>query len=984
MALVSGRSLADRLQLPNAGLGQTIRGRLWEDLEAASRADEADSLLKDALEGALKRLQVLALLQRLEDGSPYLTGLVRRDPFRFARLLDGAPEELLEQLLLRFQNQAQSARDIRELMVILRQLKGEGALLTAIADIGNVWQIMTVTHALTRIADAAVSQTVRFLFRRAAENNQWLDEAVEDPAANSGYFVLAMGKHGAFELNYSSDIDLIVFYDASKARLSQLDEMQSFYVRLTRDLVKCLSEQTADGFVFRTDLRLRPDPGATQVAMSTGAALHYYEGVGQNWERAAMIKARPVAGDLASGQDFLQDLEPFIWRKYLDYAAIADIHAMKRQIHIHRGFGEIAVAGHDIKVGRGGIREIEFFAQTQQLIAGGRQPALRLRETLSVLGKLAERGWIEKSTSLELEEAYCFLRWLEHRIQMVADQQTHRIPSEQQALKKLAQFAGFSGEEEMSREVRKHLETVQRHYSVLFEDTPQLSAAIDNLVFTGEDDDPGTLEALAKMGYQRPSQVIATIRSWHRGRYPAVRSEKVRERLTNAQPHLIEALSDTVDPDAALIGFDRFLSRLPAGIQLFSLLNARPELLRLMATIMGSAPRLAGILSRRPRLFDAVLDPRIIGSTPQSEEIEEIITSELAGAPSFEDVLDRARVIGGEQVFLVGARILTGVVTAGVAGSTFALLAEALIRQLHATVERNFLEQNGWVDGGCLAVVALGKLGGREMTASSDLDLITVYDFAPGTTASVGPRPIAPSQYYSRVTQRLISALSAQTREGLLYEVDMRLRPSGQQGPLATQFSSFVAYQNTQAWTWEQMALTRARVVSGPVELKQRIEAAIRESLTQKRDRDATVEAVREMRARIAKEKGTEDIWDLKQVRGGLVDIEFATQFLQLVHASDEPAILDQNTHTALTKLGEADLLDRRRTRVLLDTLDLIQELGQVTRLCFEGPFDPQRAPNGLKELIAKTVGEATLDDVERRLKQALAAASTVYAEILD
>ena len=966
--------LSDRLQTGPLARGSDDDHTLAEELLA--KCDAADGAVLD--KPAVRRL-----IAGISDGSPYLTGLLHRDPGRACRLFGSSPEARLDALIVELGEAVRAVASRKELLAALRAFKNEAALLISLADLGGVWPIMTATRALTRVADAAVSEAVGHLFREAQAKGLWLGDDTAEPAPGSGYFVLAMGKHGAFELNFSSDIDLIVFYDRDKAQLADRSEAQTFYVKLTQELVKCLSEQTEDGYVFRADLRLRPDPGATQVAMSTDAALQYYESFGQNWERAAMIKARPIAGDTAAGEAFLKDLAPFVWRKYLDYAAIADVHAMKRQIHVHRGFGKIAVAGHNIKVGRGGIREIEFFAQTQQLIAGGRQPDLRSRETLNTLDILAARGWIEPQARDDLAEAYCYLRWLEHRIQMVADQQTHELPSDPDQLAGFARFAGYEDVAALTAAVRRRLETVQQHYSVLFEDVPQLSTTSANLVFTGEDDDPGTIEALTAMGYARPAHVVATVRAWHRGRYPAVRSEKVRERLTEVQPVLIEALADTVDPDAALIGFDRFLGQLPAGIQLFALLKANPELMRLLANIVGSAPRLANILSKRRRVFDAVLDPRTIAPTPDASEIADVIAREFAAAGSFEEVLDRARVIGGEQTFLVGVRILTGDISAENAGSAFATLAEELIRQLHDAVTTDFTERHGEIAGGSIGVVAMGKLGGREMTASSDLDLITVYDFNPAATESNGARPLAPSQYYARQTQRLISALSAPTAEGLLYEVDMRLRPSGQKGPVATQLSSFVEYQKTQAWTWEHMALTRARVIAGPAPLRDKIAAAIHDSLIMPRDHDKVADGVRDMRQRIAKEKGTENIWDLKQVRGGFVDIEFACQFLQLVHAAARPDVLDQRTEQAIGKIRDAGLLSAGSASALLDTLGLIQALGQVTRLCFEGPFDPEKAPDGLKDLLAKIGGEPNFGQLEARLRQALADSAAAYDAIV-
>jgi [glutamine synthetase] adenylyltransferase / [glutamine synthetase]-adenylyl-L-tyrosine phosphorylase len=916
-------------------------------------------------------------------GSPYLTALILRQPERLVRMLRCTPEVRLAEALA--QVEMTQPATLADLMSQLRIVKTEVALLTALADLGGVWPVMTVTDALTRLADACLQAAVRFLFAQAVDRGEWLPapgDAVPETA--SGYIVMAMGKYGAFELNYSSDIDLIVFYDAAKARLRGDVGIQQFFVRMTRDIVKIMQERSADGYVFRTDLRLRPDPGATQVALSTDAAMHYYESFGQNWERAAMIKARPVAGDIDAGEALLKDLSPYIWRKYLDYAAIADIHAMKRQIHAHKGFGEIAVAGHNIKVGRGGIREIEFFCQTQQLIAGGRQPDMRIRPTLEVLRQLVTRGWIKPIVEAELNDAYHYLRALEHRLQMVADEQTHTLPSAGDALDRFARFAGYPATEALTVELTRWLSTVQTHYASLFEDAPKLTHADINMVFAGAQDDPSTLKALAAMGYSQPNQVIATVRGWHHGRYRAVSTARARERLTDVQPLLIEALAATANPDAALGSFDRFLADLPASVQLFSLLRANPRLLHLIAEIMGSAPRLARILSRRRRVIDAVLDPRVFGTLPTVADTRALIASEIGSTSTYEDALDRARVVGTEQAFLIGVRSLSGAIRTGEAGGAYTLLAEELLSAIWTTVEADFVTAHGRVDGGGAVVLALGKLGGGEMTATSDLDLIIVYDFATSAAMSNGPRPLSVPQYFARLTQRLISAISAPTAEGQLYDVDMRLRPSGQKGPVATQLASFIDYQATEAWTWEHMALTRARVICGPPDLAEKVTVAIRDALTKRRDQTKTAGDVRDMRDLIAKEKGSTDIWNLKQVRGGLVDVEFIVQYLQLKHASACGDVLHPNTGMALQRLSAAGFLNITDTAALCDAWRLYSELTQITRLSSDGQFDPVTAPDGLKQLLMRVADTPTFALLEAQLRDVQADVASRFRRLLE
>ncbi len=954
-----------------AGVDEPSRG--MADLQALM-TDCASDGLRQVLAGE----RIAALVSGVLQWSPYLSQLIYRDPARLLSILTSVPEARFAELTAALHRDMAEMSDEAQAKRCLRGYKNDVALMTALADIGGVWPVMTVTRVLSEAADAAVGSAVRYLFRMAASRGQWSPLDAAEAEKGSGYFVLAMGKHGAFELNYSSDIDLIVFFDRALARVTGDKDVQSFYVRLTKDLVSLLEDRTADGYVFRTDLRLRPDAGATQVALSTVAAHGYYETVGQNWERAAMIKARCCAGDLVAGETFLEELAPFIWRKYLDFAAIADVHAMKRQIHAHKGIGGISVLGQNVKLGRGGIREIEFFAQTQQLIAGGRQLDLRTKATLDTLKALEARNWVKPDVRRELEAAYTFLRRLEHRLQMVADEQTHDMPETEQGLESIARFAGYATADALSAGLVAMLQTVERHYAGLFEDAPELTRAGTNMVFAGATDDPRTIEELARLGYSQPSQVLAIVRGWHHGRTPAVRSAQARERLTEVQPRLIAALADTVDPDAAIASFDNFLSELPAGVQLFSLLKANPSLMQLIASIMGSTPRLARILSRRRRLLDAVLDPQLLSTDIDADELDALLAREFREARSklpddpMQDILDTARVIGSEQAFLVGIRVLSGRVTAAEAGASYALIAERLVAALLREVQRTFEAEHGRIPGGEVVIVAMGKLGGREMTASSDIDLILIYDCAPDAVQSDGRRPLAPSHYYARLTQRLIAAISAQTAEGSLYEVDMRLRPSGQKGPVATRLSSFVEYQNSEAWTWEHLALTRARVIAGSFELQDQVDAAIRSVLTKPRDRAKIAADVLEMRQRIADEKGTADIWNLKQVRGGLVDLEFIAQHLQLVTAAAHPSVLDTNTLTALEKLTGAGVLGADTCAQLTEAGRLLHDLTQIVRLSLDDGFDPQTAPEGLKQLLARAGGTESFEALEIRLKALL------------
>ena len=707
-----------------------------------ARAERTLAALAEGEGGFLPAPPMLPWLRAAFGNSPFLARLAVREREFLSRWLSRPPTAALAQIAADCRT-ASSAPDIAAAMAILRRAKRQAALVIAFADIAGVWSLQHVTRALSDFADVCVSSALRFLLIQKA---QQAEMGASDPAkleSETGLVILAMGKYGAFELNYSSDIDLVVFYDHLRFPFRKKDDARGAAVDIVKGLVRLLSEVTGDGYVFRVDLRLRPDAGATQVAISTDAAEAYYEGMGQNWERAAMIKARACAGDARAGAAFLKSLSPFVWRRSLDYAAIEDIHSIKRQIHAHGKHGDIAVAGHNIKLGRGGIREIEFFAQTQQLILGGRNPALRSPVTLAAIEALREDGLVSDGAASDLSAAYLFLRTLEHRLQMIEDQQTHTMPKSAEEIAHIVCFMGFADTAAFGAVLLHHLNTVQGHYLRLFEREAPLAAGEGSLVFTGVEDDPETIQTLANMGFRDPSHIAQAIRGWHHGRIRATRSARAREILTRLMPALLDALAATADPDAAFAQFDRFISRLPAGVQLFSLFLANTHLLRLVSDICGSAPSLADYLARSPGVLDALLDPGFLGSLPSRGQLEEMLGSQLQSARGHEGALDAARRFAKEQIFRCGVQIIEGTLAAAAAGPAFAAIAETTIGGLLSASETELAPAVGRVRGGAFCVVAMGKLGGREMTAASDLDLIFIYD-APEDAVSDGLKPLLP------------------------------------------------------------------------------------------------------------------------------------------------------------------------------------------------------------------------------------------------
>jgi glutamate-ammonia-ligase adenylyltransferase len=924
-----------------------------------------------ALRHAMGRFPfVRSILLGIAGASPYLFDLACASGVRLIRLLECEPETHLAQLIERTCHEVAAASNEADVAQSLRRMKSEAALLTALCDIGGVWPVMRVTAALTDLAVASVQAALRYLLRQEAARGRLLPPDPDAPEDDSGLVVLAMGKMGAGELNFSSDIDLIVFFDSRAPTLAPGIEPQPFFVRVTQALARLLQQRTGDGYVFRVDLRLRPDPASTQVAISTDSALHYYEREGRTWERAAMIKARPCAGDARAGAALVADIAPFVWRKHLDFAALADVHDMKRQMQTYRGQSEIAVEGHNVKVGRGGIREIEFFAQTQQLIAGGRHPQLRVRPTLEALNVLASSNWITFEARDELTAAYEFLRRVEHRLQMVADEQTHTLPDDVEAVERFANFFGYESRAAFARDLLKHLNIVQGHYGKLFEGDPTGTARLPAADYSAGPEAPRLLDHLASLGFKQPIMVARTVQQWMAGDYRVFRAPATRDAFIEFVPALIDGLAHAEEPDDAVMAFDRFLQALQRGARLITLLSQNRELVALVAVILGAAPRLGDMLARQPQIMDGLIDPRFFGAMPDRRELSERLAATLADANSYEEFLDRLRLFGKESLFLIGTRILSGTVSAQQASTAFADVAEGIVHTVHDLVTDRFADQHGRIKGQETAILAMGRLGSREMTASSDLDLILLYDFDSEYPDSDGARSLHGAHYFARFTQRLISAFTTRTNYGVLYPVDMRLRPSGRAGPLASRVNSFAEYQEHEAWTWEHMALTRARVISGSPGFRAEIEGIIRKVLTRRRDPAAVANDVADMRRAIALEKGEDDVWDLKYAAGGMVDIDFLAQYLQLVHAADQPDILNVSTLHVLDNAARLGLLSPSSAEVLRPAARLYHDLTQILRLCVTERFKPDIAGEDLLRVMARAGDAPDFSSLQARVKE--------------
>lgn len=951
-------------------------------LPRATDPKRAERLLTDlSATGFVADGAVRALLYAVFGNSPYLGRLALRHPHSLFRLFSDGPEKLFDEVCQTALTAADAA-DEAEAMTCLRRAKAEAALIIALADIAGAWPLEQVTGALTRFADAALQGALRFAL--AAASPEMKARAGHDREMCCGLVLLAMGKYGAFELNYSSDIDIVAFFDAKRFPLRKFGEPRAAAVALVKQVVKLIGQISADGYVFRVDLRLRPDAGSTQIAISLDAAAEYYEEMGQNWERAAMIKARAAAGDPNTAQQFFDMIHPFIWRRSLDFAAIEDVHAIKRQIHAVYGGGDIAVAGHNVKLGRGGIREIEFFVQTQQLILGGRDPLLRAAATLEGLHALTLKGVVEADAEADLISAYHFLRTVEHRLQMVEDQQTHSIGKTEEDVEAIAAFMGFSSKDVFVETLLGHLRRVQSRYARLFEQDGQSSAsASGSLVFTGVDDDEETLKNLIRMGFKDPSHISGAIRAWHHGSIHATRSRRARELLTKLIPELLSALAATAAPDTAFAQFDRFVTNLPAGVQLFSLLLAHKELLQLIADLMGSAPRLAQHLSHAPATLDALFDADFFRSLPLRPALEHGFHEALARAGDYEQVLDELRRQVKEKIFRVGVQVIKGLAPAEEAGPAFAAIAESAVAAILPFVEGELNRRAGHVPGGAFAVIAMGKLGGREMTAGSDLDLVFVYDVPKGIEESDGEKPLPVMVYYARLAQRLIAALTTMTSVGGLYEVDMRLRPSGNKGPAAVTLASFNHYHAEEAWTWERLAMTRARVIVGPPGLSAALSATITRTLCRPQKWDILASETTAMRAKVAAVFPGDTAWDLKYAPGGLMDLEFLAQALQLKLAPTHPGVLSTNTVMALRALAAAGALSTAEADVLTEAAGLQGALMQALRITLDGALDTENASPGLKAILARAGGSGDFPHISERLVCLQREVRTIFTRIL-
>ncbi|SHJ13642.1 glutamate-ammonia-ligase adenylyltransferase [Ruegeria lacuscaerulensis ITI-1157] len=880
--------------------------------------------------------------------SPYLNGLIQREGDWLTQALRN-PQKAMEGVMT-------DARALPpdQLKPGLRLAKRRVALLTALADLSGAWPLEQVTGALTDFAALAVDIAAKAEIAALIRRKKLPGMTEDDVETAAGMVILAMGKMGAHELNYSSDIDLIVLFDETRYDPDDFYEARQGMVRATRNFCATLSDKTADGYVFRTDLRLRPDPAVTPVCMATEAAERYYESLGRTWERAAYIKARPCAGDITAGQRFLETLRPFVWRRHLDFAAIQDAHDMRLRIRENKGTGgALTIPGHDMKLGQGGIREIEFFTQTRQLIAGGRDPDLRVRGTVPGLAALAAKDWVPQDVSDKLTDHYRAHREVEHRIQMVHDAQTHKVPQSPDGIERIACLMGTTSAD-LTADLTRRLTEVHELTEGFFA--------------------PGAGPApTAAPPVEFDAGVLAR---WTT--YPALRSQRGARIFERLKPELLARLAKTARPDEALLALDGFLAGLPAGVQLFSLFEANPHLIDLLVDIVGTSHALASHLSRNAQVFDAVIGGSFFAEWPGQAALRQELAAALSAETDYETQLDLSRRWCKEWHFRIGVHHLRGLIDGLEAGRQYAELAQAVIAAILPCVQHQFARKHGPAPGRGAAVLGMGSLGAGRINSQSDLDMIVIYD-PQGEEMSDGPRPLATRTYYARFTQALITALSAPMSQGRLYEVDMRLRPSGNQGPVATSWASFTHYQRNDAWVWEHLALTRARVVAGEPGLARDIEAFRADFIARPRDAGQVLRDVSEMRARLAASKSPAGIWDVKNGPGRLLDIELLAEAGALLAGSAE-----RDVASGLQGAVAAGLLEVAQAQVLRKAYDLFWQVQCAARLLSGKVIEADKIGQGGTAFLCRATGFEQVEQLQAALQENYSTAAAIIGSVIE
>lgn len=837
-----------------------------------------------------------------------------------------------------------------ELQRVLRAHRRRELVRIGGRDLLGLATVDDTVRELSALADATI--VVATECARARVASEWPDPGMP-------FVVFGMGKLGGEELNYSSDVDLIYVYETDGDYGGRT--AREFFARVAEEITKAIAEPTNDGFCFRVDLRLRPGGGDGPVAVAMGAALSHYEAVGETWERAVWLKGRPIGGDRAFGERVLHEIEPFVYRRFLDYGTLEDLKAMKRKVDA--SFRDSTVRDRNVKLGRGGIREIEFVVQAQQLVHAGKDPRLRGRTTLVVLRRMAECGYLAADEAERLAGWYRFLRDVEHKLQIVEERQTQLVPSDADERTRLARRMGFCGADGLERfdaTLAARTQGAHAAFASLFhaaseererEPRPEIASLLDPQL-----DDAAARDQLAALGFRDLDAAVTDLVLLRDGPRHAPAQVRRRQALAQLGPTLLAEIAGSVFPERALHHMASFIATAGARTSYLHLLLENPGVMRLLVRLFATSEYLSSFFVQHPELIDNLVRADLVRVVRSPAEMAAELQDRLLAAPDFEIELDTLRRFRHEEFLRIGVHDIQGELALADVGRQLSALAEvclgaALRLAVQEVRARLKLPDGAPTDG--LAVVAMGKLGGAELSYNSDLDLIYVYE--PGNAADWGER--AAHEVFTRIAQRTISVLQTPTREGFVYKIDVRLRPSGNQGPLVSPLDAFEAYHHESAQLWERQALIKARALSGTPALRARLTAAIDGFVYGPGLPAAGVREIAAMRERIARERGTAGAINIKTDRGGLVDVEFLVQMLQLRHGATHATLRTPNTAAVLAALPALGLLPDGDAAALQGGYAFLRQLESRLRIEHDEAVEALEGTPAVLQGVARSLG---------------------------
>ena len=910
------------------------------------------------------------ILEAVFSNSPFLTHCALAEIPFLKDIMSLGPDTALGPVFAHMKDDLSRLLDQDRLMRELRIARRRVALAVALADITNLWTLERVTQTLSDFADGAVSVAISHLMLQAAEKGDLVLRDTYFPEDDCGYVALAMGKHGARELNYSSDIDLIILYEPMKVDYRGSKSVQEAFIRMTQRLVAILDQRTADGYVFRVDLRLRPDPGSTPVAMSCAAARAYYDTRGENWERSAMIKARPAAGDVALGREFLAELTPFVWRDHLDFWALREIQNIKSRIHAQRGGSEIGFLGHNIKLGRGGIREIEFFAQTQQLIFAGRDPYLRCQRTVDALTTLAEARFIDDAVADELTESYEFLRRLEHRLQMIADQQTQTLPSDEAGMERLAVFMGFDDIGDFRDTLLGHLSQVEAHFSDLFEGTSDTTDQ-ETLDFDSAEPDERSATLLEQFGYRDVPNTYRRLRRWHEGGLAATPADRDRNLLVELLPPLVEKAAKTSEPDRVIEKLDNFFDCLTPGTRCLPLLAANPAILDLVIEIASTAPPLAAALHQRPEQLELAVAPGFFNLLPDRRLMLVDSTDVLDKATDLQEMVELASIWVGDHKFQIAANVLRHTLDSSDAGQAFSGIADAVCHHIYRRLIGDLDPTGDLADDG-MALVAYGPFGAQELTYQSPLDLWFVFKNDKDAAIVAG-----------NLATRFLETLTARTGHAPLYDTNNGVNLRDGPGPLVTSLDELTELCAGDASDSRILTLMQSRVVAGSPAFAQDVSRMVKHLVARGVESRLLGRCVADKRPDGSEEREALLKWDMRRRRGGLDDLDGMVRILQLRHGHDHPVVLTPSVAEALASFSDVGLLDDALVRDLLGAHHLLRQIENVLAISVDNWLDVDDATQELKANLSRAVGLENFDQLGPALNGAFELVQTTIQDLV-